>query len=320
MKILVTGGAGFIGSHIVDRLLAEGHHVAVLDDFSNGRRENLNSALAAGDPVIYEMDVRSSSLGDVFAAENPEAVVHLAAQIDVRVSVRDPIHDADVNVLGTLNILERAREHGTRKVVVASSGGCVYGEARVLPIRETFRGRPESPYGISKRVLHDYLAFYRHTHGLDSTVLALSNVFGPRQDPYGEAGVVAMFIGAMLGGRETTIFGDGTQTRDFVFVADVADAFVRALGGASGKVLNIGTGMETSVLDLWNGCALAAGYGGEPRFAPPRAGELARVALDPSRARKVLGWSPAMPVAQGLRLTAEFIAKHRLRNEAPVSS
>ena len=308
MKALVTGGAGFIGSHIVDRLVEAGHGVAVIDNFSNGRRENLASSPGV---AVHEADVRDgNAMRDIIASERPTVVMHLAAQIDVRVSVADPVLDANVNVIGSLNVLEAAHRAGVRKVVVASSGGTVFGEARVLPIKETARGRPEAPYGISKRVLHDYLAFYRRVHGLRYAVLALANVCGPRQDPYGEAGVVAMFLGAMLEGKPTTIYGDGSQTRDFVYVGDVADAFVRAATKGNG-VYNIGTGIETSVLELWRICAKATDYGLEATFAPPRTGELQRSSLDATRARGGLGWEPRTPVEEAVGHTAAFIAGGR---------
>jgi UDP-glucose 4-epimerase len=306
MRILVTGGAGFIGSHVVDRMLAEGHQVSIVDSLQRGSRDNVAGPLDAG-VTLHELDVRDPALRDVVAAERPEVVMHLAAQVDVRVSVADPVLDADVNVTGSLNLLEAARASGVRKVIVTSSGGCIYGEPTKLPVPETYRGTPESPYGISKRVLHDYLAFYRTAHGLDWTVLALANVYGPRQDPFGEAGVVSIFLGAMLEGREPVIYGDGKQTRDFVYVGDVADAFARATGKGSGTVFNIGTGDETTVLDLWHGCASATGYRGELRFAPKRLGELERIALDWARAKRKLGWRPAMDLAGGLGATAAWV-------------
>jgi UDP-glucose 4-epimerase len=306
MRILVTGGAGFIGSHVVDRMLAEGHTVSVVDSLQRGSRDNIAEPLKAG-VTLHEIDVRDPGLRDLVAAERPEAILHLAAQIDVRVSVADPGLDADVNITGSLNLLEAARAAGTRKVIVTSSGGCIYGEPTKLPVSETYRGTPESPYGISKRVLHDYLAFYRKTHGLDWTVLALANVYGPRQDPFGEAGVVSIFLGAMLERREPVIYGDGKQTRDFVYVGDVADAFARALGKGSGTVFNIGTAEETTVLELWGACARASDYRGEVRFAPKRAGELERIALDWARAKRKLGWRPKMDLDGGLAETAGWV-------------
>jgi len=306
MRILVTGGAGFIGSHVVDRLLAGGHDVAIVDSLQRGSRDNVAGPLAAG-ITLHQTDIRDPAVRDIVASERPEVVMHLAAQIDVRVSVADPVLDADVNVSGALNVLEAARAAGARKVIVASSGGCIYGEPTGLPVKETYRGTPESPYGISKRVLHDYLGFYRKAHGLDWTVLALANVFGPRQDPFGEAGVVSIFLGAMLEGREPVIYGDGKQTRDFVYVGDVADAFANAVDRGSATVFNIGTAEETTVLELWAGCAAAAGYPGEPRFAPKRLGELERIALDWSRAKRKLGWRPKTDQATGLAETAAWV-------------
>jgi UDP-glucose 4-epimerase len=306
MKVLVTGGAGFIGSHIVDRLVAEGHDVAALDSLATGKRANLAGAIERG-ARLHELDIRDPGVADLFAEERPEVVMHLAAQIDVRVSVADPSLDADINVAGSLNVLNAAKEAGTRKVIVASSGGCIYGEPKKLPVKETYRGTPDSPYGISKKVLHDYLAFYRNAHDLDFTVLALGNVFGPRQDPSGEAGVVAIFLGLMLQGKQPVIYGDGKQTRDFVHVSDIVDAFVRALGRGSGTVFNIGTSVETTVLELWDSCAKASGYTGEVRFAPPRLGELERIALDFSRAKRKLDWTPRMSLDAGIADTAAWV-------------
>jgi UDP-glucose 4-epimerase len=306
MKILVTGGAGFIGSHVVDRLLDAGHEVSILDSLERGKTENVAGPLERG-VKLHRLDIRDRAVGELVAEERPEVVVHLAAQPDVRVSVADPRLDADVNVSGSLNVLEAARGAGVRKVIVASSGGCIYGEPSKLPVKENYRGTPESPYGISKRVLHDYLAFYSATHGLGWTVLALANVYGPRQDPYGEAGVVSIFLGAMVEGREPVVYGDGKQTRDFVHVSDVADAFGRAIDRGDGAVFNIGTGVETTVLELWESCARAAGYRGDARFAPKRAGELERIALDWSRAKRVLRWKPAVGLDDGIRETADWV-------------
>ena len=306
VKVLVTGGAGFIGSHIADRLISDGHEVAVVDSLVGGTRENLASALANG-ARLHEMDIRDRDLGALLAAERPEVVMHLAAQIDVRISVADPAHDADVNIAGSLNLFEAARAAGMRKVILASSGGCIYGEPTTLPVKETYRGTPDSPYGISKKVLHDYLAFYRSAHGIDFTVLALGNVYGPRQDPSGEAGVVAIFLGAMLEDRKPVIYGDGRQTRDFVHVSDIVDAFARAIDKGSGAVFNIGTGIETTVLELWNACARSVDYRGEVQFAPPRLGELERIALDAGRAKRRLGWTPLMSIDAGIADTAEWV-------------
>jgi UDP-glucose 4-epimerase len=306
VKVLVTGGAGFIGSHIVDRMLADGHEVAAVDSLVTGKRSNLAGATGKG-ARLHELDIRDPSLWDVFADERPEVVMHLAAQIDVRVSVANPVLDADVNVAGSLNVLEAARRAETRKVIMASSGGCIYGEPKTLPVKETYRGTPDSPYGISKKVLHDYLAFFRSAHGLDFTVLALANVYGPRQDPTGEAGVVAIFLGAMLSGRQPVIYGDGKQTRDFVHISDIVAAFAAAVNRGSGTVFNIGTAIETNVLELWDACARAVGYAGVVQFAPPRLGELERIALDFSRAKRKLEWTPRMSLDAGIADTAEWV-------------
>ena len=308
MKVLVTGGAGFIGSHVVERLLDAGHDVSVVDSLERGSRENIAGPLARGVP-LHEIDIRDPALREVLATEKPAIVMHLAAQVDVRISVADPLLDADVNITGSLNLLEAACAAGTRKIVVTSSGGCIYGEPKpaALPVKETYRGTPESPYGISKRVLHDYLAFYKQAYGLTWTVLALGNVYGPRQDPLGEAGVVSIFLGAMLEGREPVIYGDGAQTRDFVYAGDVADAYMRAIKKGSGKVFNIGTGVETTVRELWETCARTAGYRGEVRFADARLGELQRIALDGARAKKTLGWEPQTSLTDGIATTAEWV-------------
>ncbi len=306
MKILVTGGAGFIGSHIVDRLVAEGHDVAVVDSLLGGKRANLAGAVEKG-ARLHVLDIRDEGLRGLVAGERPEVIMHLAAQIDVRISVADPMHDADVNIAGSLNLLEAARESGVRKIIMTSSGGCIYGEPKALPVKETYRGTPDSPYGISKKVLHEYLAFYRNAHGIDFTVLALGNVYGPRQDPTGEAGVVAIFLGKMLVGGRPVIYGDGKQTRDFVHVSDVVDAFAKALKRGSATVFNVGTSIETNVLELWDACARAVAFKGEVRFAPPRLGELERIALDFTRARRKLGWSPQMSLDAGIADTAAWV-------------
>ena len=310
MKVLVTGGAGFIGSHIVDRLLVDGHDVAVVDSLVTGKKENLADGLARG-ARLYETDIRDGALAELLGEERPEIVVHLAAQPDVRVSVADPSLDADVNIAGSINLLEAMRQAGARKIVMASSGGCIYGEPKKLPVKETYRGAPDSPYGISKKVLHDYLAFYRKVHGLDFTVLALGNVYGPRQDPTGEAGVVAIFLGLMLDGKQPVIYGDGTQTRDFVHVSDVVESFARALGRGSGTVFNIGTAVETTLLELWDACARATGYEGVVRFAPPRLGELQRISLDFTRAKKKLDWTPRVSLDAGIADTAAWVKTDR---------
>lgn len=303
MRALVTGGAGFIGSNLVDRLLAEGHSVEVVDDLSSGRLSNLADARSdrAHDFSFHQIDICDPSVADLIERRAPEVVFHLAAQIDVRVSVTDPARDARINVLGTLNVLEGARRAGSRKVVFASSGGTIYGDVDPddLPVTESHPQRPVAPYGVSKKVATDYLHAYRELHQLEYTSLALANVYGPRQDPHGEAGVVAIFAGRLLTGEPCTIFGDGEQTRDYVYVDDVADAFVRAAERGSGLLCNIGTGTETSVNELYRAMAANAGVTEPPEHAPARVGELARSALDAGRAKMHLGWEPFTDLATG---------------------
>ena len=309
MKSLVTGGAGFIGSTLVDRLLAEDHTVDVVDDLSTGSLTNLSQARArAGNRRLsfHRLDIRSPDLARIVARRKPEVVFHLAAQADVRVSVARPGLDADVNVLGSLNVLEAALAAGARKVVFAGSGGTLYGVPDEVPTREGHPQRPVSPYGVSKKAVGDYLHYYREIHNLEYTVLALANVYGPRQDPHGEAGVVAIFAGLFLGSQRPTIFGDGKQTRDFVYVDDVVDGFVRAADKGGGLILNIGTGVETSVHELYVAMGALAGVRGAARQAAERPGELRRSALDPDRAGRYLGWKPWTSLDEGLSRTLDW--------------
>jgi UDP-glucose 4-epimerase len=303
VKLLVTGGAGFIGSTLVDRLLAEGHTVDVVDNLSSGSLGNLAEArrTGAGHITFHQMDVRSPDVVELITRCQPEVVFHLAAQVDVRVSVANPVFDADVNVVGSLRVLEGARSSGARKVVFASSGGTIYGnpDPADLPVKESHPQRPVSPYGVAKKVVSDYLAAYRELHNLEFTTLALANVYGPRQDPHGEAGVVAIFAGRMLSGQPCTIYGDGSQTRDFVFVDDVVDAFARAAGRGGGLLLNIGTGKETAVSELYAAMAKHAGTRASALHAPARPGELARSSVDPGRAAIHLGWKPWTSLDEG---------------------
>ena len=311
MRALVTGGAGFIGSTLVDRLLAEGHSVDVIDDLSTGSLSNLAAARAAADNefTFHRLDIRSPEVVDLVARRSPEVVFHLAAQADVRVSVTDPVFDADVNLIGTLRIMEGARAASSSRVVFAASGGTLYGEPDVseLPLKESLPQHPLSPYGVSKKAALDYLLAYRSLHSLEFAALALANVYGPRQDPHGEAGVVAIFAERLLRGQPVTIFGDGEQTRDFVYVDDVVDGFVRAATKGGGLVCNIGTGRETTVNTLFREMARQAGVDPEPDFQPLRAGELARNCLDPTRAGIQLGWSSWTELSEGTAATIEFV-------------
>ena len=308
---MVTGGAGFIGSTLVDRLLAEGHSVDVIDDLSTGSLANLGAARASGDNDLsfHRLDIRSPETVDLITRRAPEVIFHLAAQADVRRSVADPVFDADVNLIGTLRVLEGARAAGAQRVVFAASGGTLYGEPDVseLPLKESLPQRPLSPYGVSKKAVLDYLVAYRELHSLEFAALALANVYGPRQDPHGEAGVVAIFAERLLRGQTVTVFGDGEQTRDFVYVDDVVDGFVRAATKGGGLVCNIGTGRETSVNTLLREMATQAGVEFEPEYKPLRAGELARNCLDPSRAGIQLGWAPWTALGVGTSATIEFV-------------
>lgn len=305
---LVTGGAGFIGSHLCDRLLAEGHRVVAVDDLSTGRIANLSEARGYGSEfTFFNMDVRADGLLSLFERHRPEVMMHVAAQAAVSTSVEDPVHDAAVNVMGLLNLMECCVKTGVRKVVYAASGGTLYGEPRKLPVKETAIGRPVSPYGISKKVGIEYLAYYEREHGVAFTALALANVYGPRQNPDGEAGVVAIFASRMLVGQTPTIFGDGNQTRDYVFVDDVVHAFALAAGRGDGRLVNVGTGLETSVNGLSRLLAALSGFSGQPAQGPARPGDLRRSALDPSLAEEVLGWRPWTHLEDGLGETVAYL-------------
>ena len=306
MRALVTGGAGFIGSNLVDALLARGDAVTVVDDLSTGRRSNLDAALAAGAELV-ELDIRdAAALAERVAAARPDVVFHLAAQIDVRRSLADPAFDAAVNVGGTANLLEAMRAAGSPRIVFVSTGGAIYGEGegKALPLGEDAPIEPFSAYGQSKFAAEGYLALYERLYGLSGVSLRLGNVYGPRQDPLGEAGVIAIFCGKLRGGERPTVFGDGRQTRDYIYVGDVVTAALAAArSGASGPV-NIGSGIETDVLELAARLAEIDGAADfEPEFAPPRAGEVQRISLDAARAERELGWRATTGVADGLRLT-----------------
>jgi UDP-glucose 4-epimerase len=302
VRAIVTGGAGFIGSHVSDALVARGDEVHVLDNLASGKRENVPEGAR-----LHEADIRSDA-DAVFDEARPGACFHLAAQADVRVSVEDPAYDAEVNVLGTLRVLEAARRHGA-KVVFASTGGAIYGECEE-PAREDAERRPLAPYGTSKLAGEEYLATYNRLYGTQHVALRYGNVYGPRQDPHGEAGVVAIFMGLLAEDGTPRIFGDGRQTRDYVFVADVVDATLAAVEHG-GDVLNVGTGRETSVLELYEAVSKATGVQREPEFAPARLGELERSSLDPELAARELGWRAKRSLDEGLRTTWEWMSAAR---------
>jgi UDP-glucose 4-epimerase len=299
VRAVVTGGAGFIGSNIVDALLARGDEVHVLDDLSRGKRENV----AAG-AQLHVGDIRTDT-ASLFAEVKPDVCFHLAAQIDVRVSVERPHVDADVNVVGTLHVLEAAREHGG-KIVFSSTGGAIYGECDG-PASEDHAREPMAPYGVSKLAAEEYIAAYNRLYGSSHVSLRYGNVYGPRQDPHGEAGVVAIFMNALRDGKTPRIYGNGMQTRDYVYVGDVIAASVAAAGHDDG-VFNVGTGEETSVLALYESIQRAAGLEREPEFADARSGELQRSVLDPSRAERDLGWKPKHSLDDGLAATWAWIS------------
>jgi UDP-glucose 4-epimerase len=295
MRALITGGAGFIGSHLVDALVARGDEVTVVDDCSKGRPERLT------DVALERVDIRDGeALTAVAANVQPEVIFHLAAQADVRVSVARPTFDAEVNVLGTINVLEAARRHDAR-VVFASTGGALYGETDNRPTPEDAPLAPEAPYGTAKACAEEYLALWNRLHGTRHVALRLGNVYGPRQDPAGEAGVVSIFAGRFLRHEAPTIFGDGRQTRDYVYVGDVVDAFVAASALPEGGRFNVGTGVETSVLDLVEGLARLDGGALSPEFAPARPGELQASSLDAGALRAATGWEPRIDIDEGLK-------------------
>ncbi len=306
MKALVTGGAGFIGSHVVDRLLAEGHQVTVVDDLSTGKAENLNPAAS-----FFHMDIQDPALAGVFEKVRPDIVSHHAAQMDVRRAVADPGFDARVNVLGLLNVLESCVRCQVGKVVFVSSGGAVYGEPEYVPADEAHPIRPITPYGVTKYTGEQYLYFYRAVHGLDYTVLRYANVYGPRQDPHGEAGVVSIFLGALSGGQVPSVFRypDGEMQRDYVFVRDVVDANMAALTRGSGMEFNIGTGRPTTVSELLAAIQRAMGTAVEPHYGPARPGEIRRIFLATERAREVLGWQARVGLEEGITETAAWFRR-----------
>lgn len=301
MKLLVTGGAGFIGSHIVDRLVQEGHEVVVVDNLATGKRRNINRSAK-----FYKVDIRSWRLERIFRNERPNVVMHLAAQMDVRKSVEDPVFDAEVNILGTLNVCREAVKHGVRKVVFSSSGGAIYGEQTAFPAPEAHGTNPLSPYGLSKLCGEQYLSYYQRVSGLQVVSLRYANVYGPRQDPEGEAGVVAIFIRKMLNNEQAVINGNGRQTRDFVFVDDVAEANLAVMGQETQGVYNVGTGQETSINDLFRVLIQHTGSSSKEMHGPAKKGEQARSVIDNAKLRNDVSWEPKTDLNEGLRMTVEY--------------
>ncbi|MBN2416643.1 NAD-dependent epimerase/dehydratase family protein [bacterium] len=304
MKILVTGGAGFIGSHLCDTFIEAGHDVVIVDNLVTGRRENINPEAA-----FYLMDIRSPELAKVFAYERFDAVCHQAAQMDVRKSVADPLFDADVNVKGSINVFENCARHGVGKVLFASTGGAIYGEQESFPCDETHPCRPVSPYGITKFTTEKYLYYYRMQYGLAHTILRYANVYGPRQNPHGEAGVVAIFTSRLLAGEQPVINGDGGQTRDYVFVGDVARANLLSLTGGENDVFNVGTGIETDVNRLFAILNEETGGTAAEQHGPAQPGEQRRSVISYAKAEKLLGFTPEINLETGLRKTVASFRK-----------
>jgi UDP-glucose 4-epimerase len=308
MKILVTGAAGFIGSHVVDIYIAKGYEVVAVDDLSTGRASNLNPAAK-----FYKLDIRRSELAEVFEKEKPDFVNHHAAQMDVRRSVTDPMLDADINILGSINLLENAQKHNVKRFIYISSGGAVYGEPEYLPCDEKHPINPICQYGASKHTIEHYLYIYQQVHGLPYVVLRYANVYGPRQNPHGEAGVVAIFTGKMLSGGEVVVNGDGEQQRDFVYVGDCAQANLLALDTPGvNQIYNIGSGDETSINEIYGMLREISGYEKAPVHAPAKAGETRRIYLENTRASTGLGWEPTVTLMQGLRMTVDYFRRAEL--------
>ncbi|HTQ25373.1 MAG TPA: NAD-dependent epimerase/dehydratase family protein [Candidatus Binataceae bacterium] len=303
MRILVSGGAGFIGSHTVDALIAAGgHEISIIDDLSAGKRGQINPRAR-----FYQTDVRdAAAVRAMFERERPEILVHLAAQMDVRRSVADPAFDAQVNLVGFLNLIEAGRANGLRRVVFSSTGGAIYGEQESFPCNEDHPLRPVSPYGVAKLATEKYLFFYHVQYGIDYVAMRYANVYGPRQDPHGEAGVVAIFCGRILEDRPVTVYGDGNQTRDYVFVGDVVRANVAAVASTVSGAFNIGTGIETNVNQLYAALAQIAGTSRAPEYGPARPGEQMRSVILPARAQKELGWRPQVELPEGLAETLRY--------------
>ncbi len=306
MNVLVTGGAGFIGSNVVDAFINEGHNVIILDNFSSGKDENVNPKA-----TVYRMDIQDAAVENIFRDEKIEVMCHHAAQMDVRRSVADPKFDALVNVLGFLNLMEAGRKHGLKKVLFASTGGAIYGEQDYFPADEQHPNRPLSPYGITKLTTEKYIFFYKEIYGIDHVILRYANIYGPRQNPHGDAGVVAIFSLKMLNGEQPIINGDGKQTRDYVFVGDVVKANVLALSYNGSTIFNIGTGIETDVNQLFSYIKKLTGSNVEEKHIPAKAGEQMRSVISSKKINEMLGWKPTVTVEEGLKKTVEFFKSKR---------
>ena len=310
MKILVTGGAGFIGSHVVNVFIENGHEVVIVDDLSTGRRSNLNPAA-----TFYQVDIRSPQLADIFEKEQPQVIDHHAAQMDVRRSVEDPLFDADVNVLGSINLIELARVHNVERFIYISTGGAVYGEPEYLPCDEAHPINPICPYGASKHTVEHYLYMYHELYDLNYVILRYPNVYGPRQDPHGEAGVVAIFTGQMLGGDQIVINGDGEQERDFVFVGDCARANLLALTTEnSNTIFNLGYGKGTTINEIYTNLKNITGYELSAKYGPAKVGETRRIFLEASKAKKELDWKPIVGLESGLGETVDYFRQTEAKN------
>ncbi len=306
MKVLVTGGAGFIGSNVADGLIGEGHEAVIVDDLSNGRKENLPDKAR-----FYKVDIREKALEEVFKKEKPKVVIHNAAQLSVRASVQDPLLDADINIMGGLNLINICKRYGIKKIIFASSGGTVYGEQKVFPADESHPLGPISPYGVAKLTTEHYLHYYYNVYGLEYISLRYSNIYGPRQDPYGEAGVVAIFSNKMLAGEKPLINGNGLQTRDYTYVGDIVKVNITAVRSGFVGPINISTGVETDVVTLFNILKDAGGKDIEEKHGPAKAGEQKRSVLDNKLAKKVFVWEPEVSIEEGLKITYKWFEKNR---------
>ncbi len=310
MKILVTGGAGFIAYNLVDNLISQGHDVVIIDNLTTGKKENINPKA-----TFYKEDIgNTGSLEKIFAEEKPDIVDHHAAQVDLRRSVKDPLYDAQVNIMGSLNLINVSSKHNVKRFIYASTGGAVYGEPRYLPVDEKHIIDPQSQYGVSKHTVEHYLFVFRQTHNLPYTVLRYPNVYGPRQDPHGEAGVVAIFTEQMFDGKQPTIFGDGTKTRDYVYVDDIISANMKAMfhqADVNGEIYNLGWGKEIKDIEIFEAVRDALGLSVKPIFDEKRPGEIERICIDNTKALEGLDWSPKVELREGVKLTTDFYRESR---------